>query len=128
MVNLIEYVKMIKQGIKDPQAVLNGWINDAKFNRGDLEEDEMEEIIRRRSICETCPFMSRNAIEQGNYLSQRNDEHCIHCSCPITKKTASLESRCGIEIYNSINKKNPMELKWGVYLKPQKDDGHSETV
>ncbi len=127
MLKIIEYAKMLKQGLKDPEAVIHGWINDAKLKRGELPDDEMAEILRRRLICESCPFMSRNATELGNYISAREDDHCIHCSCPIDKKTASLESNCGIEVYNQRNKKNPLPLKWEVYIKPQNNDEHSET-
>lgn len=114
----VEYLKAIAQGIKNPELIIEGWLNDAKMERGDLSEDETKEILRRRAICEDCPFMSRNAIAGGNYASSRKDDHCIHCGCPIKKKTASLESNCGIEIYNKRDKKNQMPLKWETYIKP----------
>lgn len=125
MSRLSEYVKMVGQGLKDPEAVIRGWINDAKLQRGDLPEDEEAEILRRRAICETCPYMSRNAMEAGIYYTKRPDDHCILCSCPIKKKTADLESNCGIEEFNKQNKRKQKELKWTAYIKPQKDDEHS---
>ena len=122
MGKLIEYLKALKQAVKNPDLVLEGWINDAKLQNSELTEDEMDEIIRRRAICHECPFMSINAIAAGNYITQRTDEHCMHCFCPITKKTASLSSNCGIEVYNVRNKNNKMPLKWEAYQKPQTDD------
>jgi len=124
---LIEYLKALKKGLENPEKVLEGWINDAKLQRGTLSDDETEEIIRRRVICNECPFMSKNAVEAGNYHTSREDEHCIHCSCPIKKKTASLESNCGIEEFNKRNSKNQLPLKWEKYVKPLKNDEHSET-
>ena len=43
-------------------------------------------------------------------LSQ--EDHCIHCGCPITTRTASLESACGIKDYNEKNPDNTLNLKW----------------
>lgn len=125
---ITEYIKAVAQALKHPDKVIEGWVNDAKFERGELAEDEAQEVIRRRAICETCPFMSRNAIAAGNYASDRPDDHCIHCKCPITKKTASLESNCGIESYNRKFPNRPMPLKWEVYIKKQNDNADSKTV
>lgn len=122
-----EYIKALAQAVKHPELVIEGWVNDAKLNRGQLSEEETAEILRRRAICETCPFMSKNAQLSGNYFTKRQDEHCIHCGCPIAKKTASLESNCGIEVYNQNNKTKQLPLKWEVYVKPQENDEHSKT-
>lgn len=114
---LTEYLKALNQAIKNPELVLEGWLNDIKLIHGDLPEDQVKEILRRRAICHDCPFMSINATLAGNYHSSRKDEHCIHCGCPITKKTASLESNCGIEIFNANRNNNPIPLKWEKYSK-----------
>lgn len=119
---ITEYIKALGEAIKHPQLVIEGWINDAKLNRGDLKSDEMAEVLRRRAICEECPFFSVNAVKDGNYITQRQDPHCIQCGCPIAKKTASLESSCGIEIYNRKNKDNQIPLKWGPFIKFNEND------
>lgn len=118
MGKLTEYIKAVSNALKHPEHVIEGWINDAKLKKGDLPEDEAIEIIRRRAICATCPFMSKNAIADGNYVSKREDEHCIHCLCPIDTKTACLECNCGIENYNRKIKNNKIPLKWEIYTKP----------
>jgi len=99
-----------------------------------LPEDEQAEIARRRFICATCPFNSSNAVRDG-YKSDRFDEHCIMCGCTIKRKTASLDSDCGISCCNykespkstdcnckdkSLHKFNQenkveMEVKWKAY-------------
>jgi hypothetical protein len=97
-----------------------------------LPEDEQAEIIRRRFICSSCPFNSSNAVVKLGYVSNRIDEHCVMCGCTITRKTASLESACGItccnaaplsdctckdknlQEYNRVNNVN-MEVKWKAY-------------
>lgn len=124
---ITEYLKLMIEGLKHPDDVIEGWVNDAKLENGNLSDDETTEIIRRRKICEECPFMSRNAIKAGNYSSNRTDDHCIHCKCPIKKKTACLNCNCGIENYNRLVKKEAMPLKWTSY-KPDKNDEPSTTV
>jgi len=108
--------------LTNADKILEGWLNDIKLEAGDLQEDEVKEIVRRRAICEGCPFLSKNAVAAGNYVTMRKDEHCIQCGCPIVKKTASLSSNCGIEIFNASNKDNKMELKWTAYDKNKKHD------
>lgn len=124
MAGLIEYVRALGQALKKPDIVIEGWLTDAKLMNGELSEEETKEIIRRRAICETCPFLSRNALESGNYHTVRKDLHCIQCGCPITKKTAALSDNCGIEVYNKRkqNKNKQLPLKWEAYKKPSSDD------
>ena len=117
MGRLSEYIQMVGAGIKNIDKVAEGLLNVVKDEFGTLPEDEQEEIARRRLICSTCPFSSSNAVGLGIYKTQRVDEHCIHCHCPIVTKTASLHSNCGIENYNVRNPNNRMELKWEAYKK-----------
>ncbi len=97
-----------------------------------LPEDEQAEIVRRRFICSSCPFNSSNAVTKLGYVTNRIDEHCVMCGCTITRKTASLDSACGItccnatplsdctckdknlQEYNRVNNVN-MEVKWQAY-------------
>lgn len=117
MSRLSEYLKLIPDGVKNLGGVIEGLRNELKMANGTLDEDEQDEIIRRRLICSTCPFMSKNAAKSGIYATQRLDEHCIHCGCPIDTRTASLTSPCGIATYNKKHPEAPMELKWTSYTK-----------
>lgn len=114
-----EYLKMMGKGIKNPMKIIDGIITNTKLKLGNLPEDEVEEIIKRRVICYGCPFMSRNALEDKsqNFKTDRLDDHCIHCLCNIELKTASLESKCGLEAYNEENPNNKIPLKWHKYDK-----------
>jgi hypothetical protein len=85
---------------------------------GTLPKESKDIIIGRRLICATCPFMSRNAVKgyeiDGKtdvYKTDRDDDHCIWCGCPIASRTASLEMNCGIQNYNFENKAD-LPLKW----------------
>ena len=115
---LNEYIQMFKQGLKNPDKVLEGRINAIKLTHGHLSAEEQAEILHRRDICASCPYSSSNAVSNPalNYQTQRPDEHCILCKCPIEYKTASLHSECGIAIWNRNNPQNQMPLKWGVYI------------
>lgn len=118
MSKLLELIKLVPRALKNPEAILEGWINDVKLHHGNLPDDEIAEIIRRRSICEGCPFLSSNAVaNELHYKTDRTDNHCIMCGCPITKKTASLQSNCGIEYYNEQNPNAQLPLKWTAYTK-----------
>lgn len=99
-------------------------MNNVKLEYGSLTEEEQKEIIKRRLICESCPFMSSNAVANPalNYKTDRFDEHCIHCKCNIKLKTADLESNCGIEAYNYDHPDTPMKLKWETFEKPKQNE------
>lgn len=112
MSKLGEYIKLLPKGIHNLPKIIEAVTNLAKMELGTLPQEDLEVIVGRRLICTTCPFMSKNAEKAGVYKTDRPDEHCSLCSCPISTKTASLESNCGIEEYNNNNPDNPMELKW----------------
>lgn len=117
MSKLSEYLNLIPGGLKNMNALVDGLKNELKMELGTIPDDEQDEIVRRRLICSTCPFMSKNAVKAGIYQTKRTDEHCIHCGCPIKTRTASLLANCGIEAYNIKNPSQPMELKWETYKK-----------
>lgn len=112
MSKFIEYLKLIPKGIKNADKVIEGIVNQAKIELETISEEDRNTIIERRIICMTCPHMSTNAQKLGVYKTDREDEHCTQCSCPIITKTASLSSNCGLEEYNKNNPDNPLELKW----------------
>lgn len=109
-----EIVALLPKALTNADKIVEGWINDIKLQNNTLKPDEVEEIAKRRAICETCPFNSANAKEQG-FKTRRASAFCIHCGCPLTKKTASLSSNCGIEEYNQKHPKEQIPLKWTAY-------------
>jgi hypothetical protein len=119
----LEYLKLVPRAIKDADKIVEGEINQVKMKYGTLPEDEQNEIIRRRIICDTCPFLSSNAVANPalNYKTDRPDEHCIHCKCPKNRKTAALSESCGLEVYNRQHPESPIPLKWDVYKKSTND-------
>jgi len=123
MGKLAEYLKLIPAGLKNLNAVVEGYTNDLKMENGTLPEEDVEVIVMRRLICRDCPFNSINATKLGTYASAREDEHCIMCGCPIKGKTASLISNCGIEAYNGRNPNNQLPLKWERVDKTKTEDG-----
>lgn len=112
-----EYLQMMKAGMENPKAVIEGVVNSVKSKYGHLPEAEQTEIARRRLICSQCPYTSSNAVSNPalNYHTDRLDEHCWACKCPIETKTAALTQNCGLEVYNRKTKQN-IPLKWEVYI------------
>lgn len=103
--------------MKNADKIVEGLVNKVKMNYDFLPKNEQDEIIRRRLICASCPFMSSNAVSNPalNYKTDRTDEHCSLCMCNIDLKTASLSANCGIEVYNDEHPDTPMGLKWTEY-------------
>lgn len=114
MAAILEYLKLIPKFFQNSEQIIEGIINDVKLKNGTLPENEQEEIIRRRVICASCPFMSENAKNNPslNYKSDRTDPHCSLCQCNIDYKTACLECNCGIEVHNMQHRDQMMEIKW----------------
>lgn len=114
----MEMMKLLPRAIQNIDKIVEGYITDIRLEYGDLVEDERDEIIRRRLICETCPLNSKNAVEVGWYITERTDEHCTCCGCPISKKTASLSSDCGAIIHNQTKPDEPqLQVRWFAYVK-----------
>lgn len=112
-----EYIEMMRNGLPNIDKIAEAILTQVKMEFKTIPEDEQEEITRRRLICASCPLMSVNAVKLGTYQTNRSDPHCTICKCPITTRTASLSSNCGIENYNKLNPDSPMELKWTAYTK-----------
>lgn len=114
-----EYLKLIPTAIKNSDKIIEGIVNKVENNLGLLPEDEQKVIAHRLLICQTCPYMSENARTNPAilYKSDRADEHCIHCGCNIMLKTSSLQSNCGIEIWNRNHPDNQLLLRWEAYIK-----------
>lgn len=120
MGTLLEYGRLLLHGIKEPDKVIQGWINDAMLESKLLKEDDIKVILQRRAICETCPFMSKNAktseeykaLTGENYSTTRKADHCSFCGCPVKQRTASLTSECGVSHWNNMNPDKKIDLKW----------------
>lgn len=118
----LEYLKLVPRGLKNIEQVVEGVMNDIKINNGALTEEQQNEVLKRRLICKYCPFMSENAktsqeyfeLFNQHYVTHRSDEHCSMCGCPISTRTASLSSNCGLEHYNNTHE-NKIELKWKTF-------------
>lgn len=115
MSKFTEYLKLLPHALTNFEEIATGWLNVVRMELGNLPEDQLEEVARRRVICSQCPFMSENA-KKGDYKSAREDEHCVLCSCPIKGKTANMASVCGAKYYNTTHPdKQPLEVKWVAY-------------
>jgi len=120
MSKLTEYLNLIPKGLKNPIKILDGIYNDIKLENNLLQEDEVNEILRRRLICQSCPFFSLNAtssteyydIFKEHYKTDRDDNHCSVCGCNEKLKTSSLDSNCGLD---TDEKTKHLELKWNKY-------------
>lgn len=93
-----EYLHMAKEGMKNISNVAEGNFNMLIDSVGLLPQDQQEEADRRYSICLKCPFMSVNAKEIGFYNTQRIEQHCSLCKCPIEAKVMAFNDSCGLNI------------------------------
>lgn len=121
-----KFLRLIPSAWQNKEAVLEGAINAVKLKYDMLPEDEQEEIIRRRIICESCPFFSLNAAKDDTeykklfnkpFEKEEDGKYCGICGCSEDVRTSSLSSECGLKVYNEANPDNIQELKWGKYEK-----------
>lgn len=132
MSKLTEYINLAIKGLPYSIEILQSVINNVQMNYGTLPEKERAEIIRRRVICETCPFMSSKAktskeyfdLTGSNYSTARNEDHCSFCGCGLNMRTAALNKDCGIETWNKDNPSKQIPLKW---VKFKKDGENKES-
>lgn len=127
--NVGEYVRMVKDGIKNGDKIIEAMKISAVLKDGNkdhkITDEAIAEILRRKDICAVCPFNSRNAKEQRGYTSALPFEHCTLCKCRIgydDSKEYCLSCNCGMEAWNERNPdKTPLELKWVAFKQPEKD-------
>lgn len=122
MSKFTEYLNLIPKGLKNPLKIIEGISNEIKSEFNLLTEEEQNEILRRRLICQQCPFYSLNAKTSKEYLdifgehykTDRTDTHCSVCTCNEKLKTSSLDSDCGL---NTDEKTKHLELRWTKFNK-----------
>ena len=66
------------------------------------DSDLSDEIVqKRKSICNSCPFNSKNTKDEDMSLLQRQKrvmgDFCLKCGCFITKKVSRASEACGME-------------------------------
>lgn len=110
------YIDLVKRGIENKDQIIEGLIKGAAVKNGEVDENDLAEILRRKDICDGCPFNSRNAIAAGVYNSVLPYQHCTLCQCRIggdDTKEYCLSCNCGAEAYNKMYPHLPaLEVKW----------------
>lgn len=113
--------------------IFEGWSNKFKEHFDLLAPEKVQVANKRKTICESCPFNSKNVkqddseyrvmviqgymslgasnVKVNPYQSHLPYEHCVWCGCEIEAKCLSFSSNCGIEDYNKNYNRN-CELKW----------------
>ena len=123
---LNEYLKLIPKGLKNADKVIEGLINETKSLYDGLTEEQHNEIVRRRLICQSCPFYSLNVknddseyqkLYNKKFEDKRDGKFCGICGCPETIRTSSLSADCGLDDYNLEYPNNIQELKWTKFNK-----------
>lgn len=118
------YLNLIPKGLKTPLKIIEGISNEIKSEFNLLTEEEQNEILRRRLICQSCPFYSLNVINNDleyqklynkKFDDKREGKFCGICGCPESIRTSSLSADCGLDDYNKENPNNIQELKWTKY-------------
>lgn len=125
-----EYLKMVKDGIKNGDKIIEALKTSALLKNGNqghvITDEAIAEILRRKEICSNCPFNSRNAKVERNYTSSLPFEHCTLCKCRIgydDSKEYCLSCNCGIEEWNRRNPdKTPQLLKWTSFKSNKNKD------
>jgi hypothetical protein len=91
-----DYAHVLKRGMQNFSAVVEGNRNLFRSLIGTLPEDQKNEADRRYAICEGCPFNSFISSEVGFYQTTRTDFHCSLCSCVIAPKVMDMNETCGL--------------------------------
>ena len=120
MSKLLEYAALIPKGLPNSLHIIEAIVNEVKLKYDVLPEEEKEEIVKRRVICNTCPFNSENSpiseeyhqLTNTHYKTRRKDKHCSFCGCEINLRTSALKKNCGAEVWNDNNPEHKIELRW----------------
>lgn len=119
MSKLIDYLTVVKNGIKNGDKIIEALSVSALVKNGKISEEALAEILRRKDICAACPFNSNNAPSHGLPVLDVDFQHCTLCTCRLggdDTKEYCLSCNCGIEVWNKRNPdKPPMPLKWSAF-------------
>ena len=113
-----EYLKAVKLGIQNGDKIIEALAVAAQAKSGEINEEALAEILRRKDICAGCPFFSKNAKEAKTYNSSLPYEHCILCYCRVgynDSKEYCLSCNCGATAWNEKNPNTPIEVKWTAF-------------
>lgn len=117
--SLEEYLKVVKLGIQNGDKIIEGIITAAKVKNGEVSEEGVAEILRRKEICKNCNFNSTIASDTRHYKSSLPYEHCTLCLCRIggdNTKEYCLSCKCGKDVWNNSNPTKPqMILEWDSF-------------
>lgn len=120
-----DYLKVVKNGIKNGDKIIEALKISSLVKNGTATEEQIAEILRRKDICATCPFNSKNAKIHGFKPLALPFQHCIHCSCRIggdNTKEYCLSCNCGLTEWNKANPNAQIPLKWEAITD---DEGNS---
>src|SRR5437899_10439536 len=98
-----EYLQAIKLGIQNGDKIIEGLAVSAQIANGEITDEALAEILKRKDICAACPYNSRNAKAAKTYNSGLPYEHCILCHCRIgyeDSKEYCLSCTCGVMAWN----------------------------
>lgn len=120
MSKISEYLSLLPSGLKNIDKFIEGVINDVSLEFSLLSEENKDIIVKRRLICSSCPYMSKNAnnfpdykeLHKEDYKTDREDNHCTFCGCPLAFRTASLDMQCGIKEWNEEQPNKQLPIKW----------------
>lgn len=123
-----EYLEAVKLGFQNGDKIIEAMQVAAQVKNAEagrvttVTPEALAEILRRKDICASCPFNSRNAKEAGTYESSLPYEHCILCHCRIgyeDSKEYCLSCNCGIQVWNEQHPDlKQMEVKWTSFTQP----------
>lgn len=114
-----DWLKVVKNGLKNSDKIIEAlWVSTQIKNDGEVSEEAVAEIMRRKEICAGCPFNSANCENHGLKKLDVPFQHCIHCACRIggnDTKEYCLSCNCGITEWNRLHPDKPMEVRWKAF-------------
>ena len=120
MSTIKDWLTVVKNGIKNGDKIIEAmWISTQIKNEGNVSQEAVAEIMKRKEICKSCPFNSLNAEANGLKKLDVPFQHCIHCACRIggdDTKEYCLSCKCGISEWNRLNPGKEMPLKWEAFV------------
>lgn len=117
-----EYIRMIRAGLQNSDKIIEALTVSTLVKNGEVSEEAMAEILRRKDICSECTFNSRSYKQTNGYKSGLPYEHCVLCKCRIgydDSKEYCLTCECGAVDWNKRNPNFPEEVKWTAFKKTE---------